>query len=151
MEVVSNNFNQNEIIPTKYTCDGENISPGLKFLRVSDRAKTFALIVDDPDAPGGTFVHWVVYNMPAHKFEIEENFPKEEKLTDGTLQGKNDFGKIGYGGPCPPSGHPHRYRFKAYGVDKYLDLQAGATKAELKSAMQGSIVDEAELIGMYKR
>lgn len=151
MELVSNDFNQNEMIPQEFTCEGENISPELKFLKVSDRAKTFVLIMDDPDAPTGTFVHWVVYNMPANKLEIEKNFPKKEKLTDGTLQGKNDFGEIGYGGPCPPPGNAHRYYFKLYGVDRFLDLEAGATKAEVEEAMKGNIVDEGELIGLYKR
>ncbi|OGI00932.1 MAG: hypothetical protein A2Y25_02880 [Candidatus Melainabacteria bacterium GWF2_37_15] len=151
MILASNAFNQNEMIPKKYTCQGENISPGLKLPIMSDKAKTIALIMDDPDAPSGTFVHWVLYNMPAYNFEIDENFPKKEKLIDGTLQGKNDFDDIGYDGPCPPPGSTHRYYFKVYGVDKFLDLPAGATKKQLEAAMKGHIVEQAELIGLYRK
>ncbi len=151
MQLISDEFKQNEMIPSKFTCDGENISPELKFPDVPDNAKTLAIIMDDPDAPSGTFVHWVLYNMPANKLEIEENFPKQEKHIDGTLQGKNDFNQIGYGGPCPPAGSTHRYYFKLYGLDKYLDLEAGASKVEVEAAIKGSIVAETELIGLYKR
>ena len=138
------------MIPAKFTCDGENISPGMKIPEASDRIQTFVLIVDDPDAPGGTFVHWVVYNIPACKFEIEENMPKKERLIDGTLQGKNDFNKIGYDGPCPPRGSTHRYYFKLYGIDTHLNLPPGITKVQLEAVMKGHIVDESELMALYK-
>lgn len=151
MILASNAFKQNEKIPEKYSCEGENVSPELKIPDASDSAKSFAIIVDDPDAPFGTFVHWVVYNMPAYKLEIEENFPKQPRMVDGTLQGKNDFNRIGYDGPCPPPGGTHRYCFKVYGLDEFLNLPPGATKAELEAAMKGHVVDQAELIGLYKK
>ena len=151
MLIASDAFNQNEMIPEKYTCEGQNISPEIKIPHSSDKVKSFALIVDDPDAPVGTFVHWVMYNIPAYKLEIKEGVAKLGKLPDGTLQGKNDFGKIGYDGPCPPPGSTHRYYFKLYGLDEFVQLQPGLTKAQLEAVIKGHIVDQAELIGLYKR
>ena len=150
MELISNDFSENGIIPSKFTCDGENISPELKLLEVPDSAKSLALIVDDPDSPAGSFVHWVIYNMPAYKLEIEQNFPKNERFTDGTLQGTNDFRNIGYDGPCPRSG-VHRYYFKLYAVDTFLNLPPGAIKIEVMRAMKDHIVSQTELIGHYKK
>jgi len=113
-------------------------------------AKTIAIIADDPDAPAGTWVHWVVYNLPAEGLGLIENTPQTETLNGGGLQGKNDFGKIGYGGPCPPSG-THRYFFKFYVLDSELPLKSGATKAEVEKAMEGHIAGQAQLMGTYHR
>ena len=113
-------------------------------------AKSIAIIADDPDAPGGMWVHWVLYNLPADNIGLVENLPASEKLVAGGYQGKNDFEKIGYGGPCPPSG-THRYFFKIYALDADLSLKGGATKAEVEKAMAGHIVAQAQLMGTYRR
>ena len=113
-------------------------------------AKTIAIVCDDPDAPGGTWVHWVLYNLPADNIGLVENLPATENLKAGGFQGKNDFGKIGYGGPCPPSG-THRYFFKIYALDSELPLKGGATKAELMKAMEGHIIVQGQLMGTYSR
>jgi Raf kinase inhibitor-like YbhB/YbcL family protein len=107
--------------------------------------------MDDPDAPAGTWVHWVLYNLPAKTRELSEGVEKQEQLATGALQGRNDFRKIGYGGPCPPPGKPHRYYFKLYALDTKLNLKAGATKADIERAMKGHILDETELMGRYGR
>lgn len=142
MKLVSLAFEHNKFIPSKFTCEGEDVSPTLLIEGIPDEAKSLALIVDDPDAPMGTWVHWVVYDIPATN-RIEEN-------TIPGKQGSNDFGKRNYGGPCPPSG-THRYFFKLYALDKELGLPEGLSKAELEKAMQGHIVAKAELMGLYKR
>jgi len=136
-------------IPAPYTCDGVNISPPLEWSGLPKTTKTVAVVVDDPDAPSGTWVHWVLYNLPADNIGLVENVPASENLKAGGFQGKNDFGKIGYGGPCPPSG-THRYFFKIYALDSELPLKAGATKAELMKAMEGHIVLEGQLMGTYR-
>lgn len=146
----SNAFNDGESIPKKYTCDGEDISPQLSWDNVPEGTQSFALISDDPDAPMGTWVHWVIYNIPADKSELQENFPTDAELSDGTLNGKNSWPRLGYGGPCPPSG-THRYYFKLYALDTRLDLESGATKEQLLSAMEGHILDQAEYMGTYSR
>jgi len=150
MKVVSSAFQDARPIPRPYTCDGINISPPLEWSGVPKQAKTIAIIADDPDAPGGTWVHWVLYNLPAENIGLVENVPATENLRAGGFQGKNDFGKLGYGGPCPPSGM-HGYLFKVYALDADLPLKAGATKAELETAMQSHIIAQAELMGTYKR
>ena len=150
MQLVSTAFDSGKMIPSKYTCDGENISPALQWDNVPAGTKSFALIADDPDAPMGTWVHWVIYNIPDSSRGLKENVPAAPKLPDGTLQGKNDFRKIGYGGPCPPGG-VHRYYFKLYALDKILSVPAGLTKAELLKAMDGHILAKAELMGKYAR
>ena len=143
-------FKDGEPIPRPYTCDGVNISPPLEWSGVPRTAKTIAIICDDPDAPGGTWVHWVLYNLPADNIGLVENLPATETLKAGGFQGKNDFGKIGYGGPCPPSG-THRYFFKIYALDSELPLKAGATKAELMKAMDDHVVSQGQLMGTYRR
>ena len=150
MQVTSPAFKEGQPIPRHYTCDGVNISPPLDWTGVPKSAKTIAIIADDPDAPSGTFVHWVIYNLPAENIGLVENLPPSESLKAGGFQGKNDFEKIGYGGPCPPSG-THRYLFKVYALDSDLPLKAGATKAEVEKAMQGHIVAQAQLMGTYSR
>ena len=150
MEIRSSAFNEGGIIPRKYTCDNIDISPPLEWSQVPDGTKTFALICDDPDAPMGTWVHWVLFNLPENVLELPENVLKLEVLKNGARQGKNDFGKIGYGGPCPPSG-THRYYFKIYALDKKLDTKPGITKKELLKAMEGHMLAEGQLMGRYKR
>lgn len=150
LQVTSPAFDQGGMIPTKYTCDGADVSPTIKWGSSPEGTKSFALISDDPDAPAGTWVHWIIFNIPPDANELAENIPPEKKLPNGSKHGTNDFKKIGYGGPCPPSG-THRYFFKLYALDSGLDLNPGATKKELLSAMEGHVLDEGELIGKYKR
>jgi len=150
LKLTSSAFKEGEAIPRGYTCDGANVSPPLEWTGVPTTAKTLAIIADDPDAPAGTWVHWVVYNLPAEGLGLIENTPQTETLNGGGLQGKNDFGKIGYGGPCPPSG-THRYFFKIYVLDGELALKSGATKAEVEKAMEGHIIGQAQLMGTFRR
>jgi Raf kinase inhibitor-like YbhB/YbcL family protein len=143
-------FAEGEMIPKQYSCDGEDISPPLAWQNTPAGTKTFALICDDPDAPMGTWVHWVMFNIPPDTTELPENTPPQEELANGAKQGTNDFRKIGYGGPCPPGG-THRYYFKLYALDTELDLKANITKAGLLQAMEGHILAVAQLMGKYKR
>ena len=146
----SSAFQAGEGIPSPYTCDGRDISPPLAWTAPPDGTKSLALINDDPDAPMGTWVHWVVYNLPPSVRQLPEAFPADKERPDGTRQGRTDFGRIGYGGPCPPSG-THRYIFKLYALDTVLSLGPGATKAAVEAAMQGHILAQAQLIGTYRR
>lgn len=148
--VASSVFEEAGPIPAKYTCDGADISPPLSWQGVPEAAETIALISDDPDAPMGTWVHWVLYNLPAQTNELPENVPPDEVLPDGASQGVTDFGRIGYGGPCPPGG-THRYFFKIYALDVRLELPPGADKAKLLDAMQGHILAQGQLMGKYQR
>lgn len=150
IKVQSSAFEEEGMIPLKYTCDGEDISPSLSWSSVPEGTKSIALISDDPDAPMGTWVHWVVFNLPPDTIELPENIPHGETLESGAKQGKTDFGKIGYGGPCPPGG-THRYFFKLYALDIELNLEAGITKSELLKAMEGHILAQGQLMGKYKR
>jgi len=150
MEIKSNAFEAGGMIPKNYTCDGINISPPLKWYSAPEGTKTFAIICDDPDAPMGTWVHWVIFNLPANMNELSENVPPLAVLPNGVKQGRNDFGKIGYGGPCPPGG-THRYYFKIYALQEELKIEAGITKSELLQAMKPHILSEAQLMGKYKR
>ncbi len=138
-------FKHNEHIPAKHTCDGSDVNPHLMIGNVPSGTKSLALIVDDPDAPRGTWVHWVVWNISPDTKEI-----KEHSIPPGAAQGMNDFRKLDYGGPCPPSG-THRYFFKLYALDTMLNLDKKATKATLERAMQGHILAQGELIGLYMR
>ena len=150
---ISSVFGENEFIPRKYTCEGIDINPPLKLEGLSEKAVSVAIIVDDPDAPIGTFVHWVAWNIPPTN-EIPEGIPKEREVKSPieVVQGKNDFGRIGYNGPCPPRGHGiHHYHFKVYVLDTKLDLKAGATKRDLERAMKGHIIQQGEIIGLYER
>lgn len=142
MKMTSPDFKNNEMIPKKFTCDGENVSPGLVIEGIPGQAKSLALIVDDPDAPMGTWVHWVVYDMPPASRIGQNSAPGK--------QGTNDFGKRNYGGPCPPSG-THRYFFKIFALDAMLNVKEGLSKKELEHSLQGHIVEKAELVGLYKR
>ncbi len=145
MKISSPVFDSNGQIPKKYTCDGSDVNPPLTFENIPSEAKSLALIVDDPDAPRGTWVHWVLWNIDPKVQGIREN-----TLPKGALQGVNDFRKHEYGGPCPPSG-THRYFFKIYALNTSLTLGANTTKADLEGAMKGHIIAQAEIIGLYKR
>ena len=142
MKLTSPAFDHNQMMPKKYTCQGDDISPPLMIEGIPQGTKSLALIVDDPDAPMQTWVHWVVFNIPPIN-EIKE------KTTPG-MQGYNDFGRNDYGGPCPPSG-THRYFHKIYALDIVLDLKEGISKGQLENAMKGHILNQAELIGLYKK
>ncbi len=134
-------------IPAKYTCDGENVSPPLKWREVPEETLSLVLICDDPDAPNGTWSHWVLYNIPPERDELPEGFAAETDLP----QGRNDFGDATYGGPCPPQGPAHRYYFRLYALDSILELTVGATRQQVLDAMQDHIVAQAELMGRYAR
>ena len=150
IKISSRAFQEGGMIPRRYACDGEDISPPLAWTGIPEGAKTIALIGDDPDAPIGTWVHWVLFNLPADVKELAEAVPPDKELSSGAKQGKNDFRRIGYGGPCPPGG-THRYFFKLYALDSVLDLAAGVSKADLLKAMQGHVLAEGQLMGKYKR
>jgi len=144
-------FKEGDKIPVKYTCDGQDISPPLAWGEPPQRTQAFALIVDDPDAPSGVFTHWVLFNIPASTRQLGEDVPAQERIQNGALQGKNDFGRIGYGGPCPPRGPVHRYRFTLYALDRLLDLKPGAFKTQVLDAMKGHILAQGQLVGTYQR
>lgn len=150
MKLESTAFIANGMIPFLYTCDGQDISPPLSWDAPPTGTQSLALIVDDPDAPGRIFVHWVVYDIPPEIRQLSQAVATTATLPNGGTQGENDFGNLGYGGPCPPSGI-HRYFFKLYALDRELGLKSGATKAQLEAAMSGHILDSAELIGRYSR
>jgi len=150
MELKSSAFATGGMIPTKYTCDGPDVSPPLSWSDVPAAAKTLALIADDPDAPMGTWVHWVAWNIPPNARGLEEGVPKKDSLPNGMKQGMTDFRSIGYGGPCPPSG-THRYFFKLYALDTSLNLPPSTTKKDLEKAMQGHLLQRGELLGKYAR
>lgn len=150
-DLKSSAFTAGGEIPKKFTCEGPDVSPALAWGDPPAGTQSISLIMDDPDAPAGTWVHWVLYDLPASTRELPEGVPKEEQLSSGARQGRNDFRRIGYGGPCPPPGRPHRYFFKLYALDTKTNLKAGATKAELEKAMRGHILAQTELMGRYKR
>ncbi|RMG08830.1 MAG: YbhB/YbcL family Raf kinase inhibitor-like protein [Cyanobacteria bacterium J055] len=150
MKLESTAFTPNQLIPSTYTCEGKDISPPLSWSEPPEGTKSFALIVDDPDAPGRTFVHWVLYNLPPTTRQLPEGLSHQPELSLGGIQGKNDFDRYGYGGPCPPSG-THRYYFKLYALDTELDLALGVTKPQLLKEIEGHVLAEAELIGHYSR
>ena len=147
----SHSFSEGADIPKKYTCDGDDVSPELHWTDQPPAAKSFALIVDDLDAPSGTWVHWVVFYLPGDAHDLPEGSGKRAPLPNGAKQGINDFKKTVYGGPCPPPGKPHRYFFKLYALDSKLSLKASPTKAEVEKAMQGHILGQGELVGRYRR
>lgn len=144
LKIESPAFKDQEKIPSKYTCEGEDLSPPLHFINIPTKAKSLALIVDDPDAPMGTFDHWIAWNLPPTTTELKEGAAVP-------LEGVNGFGATRYRGPCPPRGKPHRYFFKLYALDTLLDLEAGSTKSGLEQAMEGHILSKAELVGLYQR
>jgi hypothetical protein len=145
MKIKSSAFENNSYIPSKYTCDGENINPPLEILDIPEGTQSLVLIVDDPDAPAGTFLHWLIWNISPDTSLIEE-----KSLPPGAIQGRNDFGRKNYGGPCPPSG-THRYFFKVYALNKKLDLPEGSSLNQVQEAIKDQILDQAQLIGLYQR
>src|ERR1019366_3982489 len=151
LAVTTTAFSQGGVIPKGYTCDGADTSPDLSWLGAPAGVQSFALIADDPDAPVGTWTHWLIWNIPAQSTGLPEGVPKEETLGDGTRQGRNDFRRIGYDGPCPPPGKPHRYFFRLYALDEKLELAPGASSSDLQEAIKGHVIAQAEYMGTYRR
>jgi Raf kinase inhibitor-like YbhB/YbcL family protein len=151
LELTSPAFNDGGTIPTKFTCDGADLSPPLAWSGVPEGAKSLALICDDPDAPMGTWVHWVLYGLPTGATSLPEGVPTEAAAKGFGVQGRNDFKRTGYGGPCPPPGKLHRYFFKLYALDFEPELKPGARKGDLEKTMKGHVLAQAQLIGRYQR
>jgi len=151
IKLTSSVFNEGQSIPAKYTGDGSDKSPPLAWSDCPAGTASLVLICEDPDAPVGTWTHWVLFDMPANQRKLAEGVPTDETLADGSRQGKNDFRKIGYGGPAPPPGKPHRYFFKLYALDVKLELPAGASRKQLLTAMKGHVLAEGQLMGTYQR
>ena len=151
MNLLSTTFANGQPIPRDCTCDGENRSPHLAWSEIPVDTRSFALVCDDPDAPRGTWVHWVLFNLPADAIELKPGVPRAPELPSGARHGLNDFGNIGYEGPCPPPGKPHRYFFRLYALDCALSLPPGVKRAELDQAVAGHVLAEAALMGTYGR
>lgn len=151
IQLTSTAFAEGQPIPAKYTCDGPDVSPPLQWTNLPAATRSLALIADDPDAPVGTWVHWVLYALAPTLTGLPEAVDKSQYVLDGARQGQNDFHRLGYGGPCPPRGKPHRYFFKLYALDTMLDLQPGATKKDLLKALEGHVLAEGQLMGTYGR
>ena len=150
LQLTTTAFSPGQPIPSRHAYDHDDLSPALQWSGIPAAAKSLALICDDPDAPRGTWVHWVLYDLPATTAGLSEGVPKSSELANGAKQGINDYKKIGYGGPCPPPGKPHRYFFKLYALDTKLDLKPGLAKKEVLQAMKAHIIAEGELMGTYK-
>jgi Raf kinase inhibitor-like YbhB/YbcL family protein len=150
IQLTSNAFIEGAMIPQRYTCDGENISPPLLWTGVPPGTRSLALICDDPDAPVGIWDHWVLYNIPANATGLPQSIPEKTILDTGAVHGSNSWGRIGYGGPCPPGG-THRYFFKLFALDTLLDLKSGATTSQLLEAMEGHVLAQGQLMGKYRR
>jgi hypothetical protein len=151
MQLKTPAFKPGADIPAQFTCDGADSSPALTWSSPPEDTRSLAIVVDDPDAPGRTWVHWVLYDLPATEHELPAGVPAQATLPSGARQGRNDFGRIGYGGPCPPKGPVHRYYFRLYALDTTLELKAGATRSELDHAMRGHVLAQTELMGRYRR
>jgi Raf kinase inhibitor-like YbhB/YbcL family protein len=150
--ITSDAFREGEAIPTKYTCDGDDLSPALRWSDMPPNTKNLVLICEDPDAPSGTFTHWVLYNLPPAATGLPEGVSAEARLANGAIQGRNDFKRIGYGGPCPPpKDGAHRYFFRLYALDTELQLQAGARREDIVLAMEGHVLATGHLMGTYQR
>lgn len=149
-QITATAFRDGSSIPKRFTCDGPDVSPALSWGDPPAGTRSLAIIADDPDAPAGTWVHWVLYDLPAETRKLPEGVAKDRELPNGALQGRNDFGKIGYNGPCPPRGSEHRYFFKLYALDSKTGLKAGATKSELERAMKGHVLAQAQLVGKFQ-
>jgi len=148
--LTSDAFNEGQLIPARFTCDGDDSSPALSWSDPPDDTQSLALIMDDPDAPVGVFTHWVIYDIPADRRSLPGGVETVDRPSTGGVQGKNDFGRIGYGGPCPPSG-THHYRFQLYALDSLLNLSPGASKQQLLDAITGHILATDTLTGTYRR
>ncbi len=152
MRLFSPAFGNGEYVPIKYTCDGEDISPPLLFFDIPDETQSFAIIVDDPDAPSGVFTHWIIYDIPGNFEGLPEDVPPASELEYGIKQGVNGFGRIGYNGPCPPPGRPHRYFFILFALDvPTIGLPAGVSKGDFLKAIDGHVITQDELVGLYGR
>jgi hypothetical protein len=151
LRVSTTSFTPGNTIPKKYTCDAQDLSPELSWSGAPASTKAYALIADDPDAPVGTWTHWLLWNIPASVHELQEGVSKNAQLPDGSRQGQNDFKKVGYNGPCPPPGKPHRYYFKLYALDSQLEVKPGATRSELETAIKQHTLEQAEVLGRYGR
>jgi Raf kinase inhibitor-like YbhB/YbcL family protein len=149
--VTSPSFENGGSIPKKFTCDGADVSPELQLAAPPPGTQSLALIADDPDAPVGTWVHWVLFDLPPETKALPEGVAKVDQPPTGGRQGRNDFRKVGYGGPCPPPGKPHRYFFRVYALDAKVSLKPGASRQELDHAMRGHILGTGELMGKYQR
>jgi len=150
-KIISKDFANNENIPVLFSCQGKNISPELEWKNPPRGTKSFVLIMDDPDAPMGTFVHWVIYNIPFNRTKLMRNFPRFNNEKMSIKQGKNSLKRIGYMGPCPPPGKAHRYFFKLYALNKILNLPPGLSKREVLKKIKPFIISKVELVGFYKR
>jgi len=150
LEIKSNAFQNKGYIPAKHTCDAQDLSPALIWSDIPLNTKSFVLVCDDPDAPFGVWVHWVIFNIPADIDELKENISERELASLGIIRGRNSFKQLRYRGPCPPRGKPHRYFFKLYALDATLSLREGATKEQVTEAMKGHILAEAKTIGLYQ-
>ncbi|MGQ0666543.1 MAG: YbhB/YbcL family Raf kinase inhibitor-like protein [Nitrospiraceae bacterium] len=150
-ELSSPAFRDGDPIPRRYTCEGEDLSPPLHWTVPPAATKSFVIIADDPDAPVGTWVHWVIYDIPLDLRGLTDGIPASDHLPNGALQGLNDFKRIGYGGPCPPPGKPHRYYFKLYALDAILNLKPRATKLQVLEVCKGHVLAEAKLMGRFGR
>jgi hypothetical protein len=150
-ELTSSAFSAEGTIPDRYTCEGANVSPTLRWSHAPEGTQGFALVCEDPDAPGGTFTHWLIYDIPPAREELPEDVPAEPTLSWGAAQGRNDFGNVGYGGPCPPAGETHRYFFRLYALDQALDLPPGASRSQLLSAIEEHALARTGLMGRYGR
>lgn len=152
MEITTTAFENGKYIPVKHTCDGDDTSPPLRWDKVPKGTVTFALLVEDPDAPGGTFAHWIMYNIPADVQQLEAIIPVAKNLDNGAIHGKNDFGKYGYRGPCPPDqDDAHKYFFRIFALDKKLAPEQAANRQSLLNAVKNHVIDEGEYLGLYKR
>lgn len=151
MKLTSTAFKEGQPIPAKYTCDDKNVSPPLRWSDIPKNAKTLFIMCEDPDAPGGAWLHWTLFNLPVAVTEMGEAVPNKDPLPHGALQGLNDFQNVGYGGPCPPPGKAHRYIFKIYALDSQLQLKSGAGKKELLKTIEDHIIGEGQLMGTYQR
>ena len=150
-QISSTSFQAGGSIPKKYTCDGQDLSPALAWSGAPQNTKAFALIADDPDAPARTWTHWLIWNIPSSVQQLSEGTPKQPQLSDGTRQGQNDFGKIGYNGPCPPPGKPHRYFVRLYALGGAVELKPGASRKELENALKANVLGQTEVMGRYGR
>jgi Raf kinase inhibitor-like YbhB/YbcL family protein len=151
LEITSRDFRHGEPIPAGFTCDGDDRSPQLAWTGVPVETRSFALICDDPDAPRGTWQHWLLYNLTPDACELDAGVPPKPELPSGARQGSNDFGNVGYGGPCPPQGKPHRYFFRLHALDIKLNLPPGINRADLDAAMDGHVLAVGALMGTYER
>lgn len=151
INIMSDVFEEGDIIPTRHTCDDINVSPPIRWDSLPEHTMSFAILCEDPDAPLGTWTHWIIFNIPPDIMELSAELKKEEKLEMGITQGINDFGYPGYGGPCPPEGEEHRYFFRIYALDTTLNLSPGVKREEFLRALNENVLDEGHLMGMYGR